>query len=79
MSGALFTGAYPTTNLCRPIRCWTKLDQLAAGDTDLIIFDNVMSLMSLIGGSMKDEEAWLATVPLITMLTGKQLWLDPHG
>jgi hypothetical protein len=51
----------------------------AVGGVDLIVFDNVMSLIS---GSMKDEEAWLATVPLVTMLTGKQigqLWLDHTG
>jgi hypothetical protein len=51
----------------------------AIGSVDLIIFDNVMSL---IAGSMKDEEAWLATVPLVTMLTKRQigqLWLDHTG
>src|SRR4051794_35457030 len=51
----------------------------AIGGVDLIIFDNVMSV---IAGSMKDEEAWLATVPLVTMLSGKQigqLWLDHTG
>lgn len=51
----------------------------AIGGVDLIIFDNVMSLIS---GSMKEEEPWLATVPLVTMLTGRQigqLWLDHTG
>ena len=46
---------------------------------DLIIFDNVMSLIT---GDMKDEIPWTETLPLIATLTDKrigQLWCDHTG
>ncbi len=51
----------------------------AVGGVDLIVFDNVMSL---IAGDMKDEIGWSDTLPLVTTLTGErigQLWLDHTG
>jgi hypothetical protein len=51
----------------------------AIGEIDCIIFDNVMSL---VGGSMKDEEAWQEVLPLITTLTAQgigQLWVHHTG
>ena len=46
---------------------------------DLIIFDNVMSL---IAGDMKDEESWSQTLPLVRSLTRRkigQLWVHHTG
>ncbi len=51
----------------------------AIGGVDLIIFDNVMSLIT---GDMKDEIPWSETLPLVTTLTNRrigQLWLDHTG
>ena len=49
------------------------------GGVDLVIFDNVMSL---IAGDQKDEESWSDTLPLVTALTDwrvGQIWLDHTG
>jgi hypothetical protein len=51
----------------------------AIGGADLIIFDNVMSLIT---GDMKDEVPWTETLPLVAALTDRrigQLWLDHTG
>jgi hypothetical protein len=51
----------------------------AIGDVDVIIFDNVMSL---IAGDMKDEIPWSDVLPLVSRLTDRQigqLWLDHTG
>jgi hypothetical protein len=51
----------------------------AIGGVDLVIFDNVMSLMS---GNQKDEVPWSETLPLVQALTDRrigQLWLDHTG
>jgi hypothetical protein len=51
----------------------------ALGGVDVIFFDNVMSLLT---GNMKDEEAWAATMPLISELSARrigQVWLDHTG
>jgi AAA domain len=51
----------------------------AIGDVDMVIFDNVMSL---IAGDMKDEVPWSETMSLVAMLTDMrigQLWLDHTG
>lgn len=51
----------------------------AIGGVDLIVFDNVMSLIS---GDMKDEVPWTETLPLVATLTDKhigQLWCDHTG
>jgi hypothetical protein len=49
------------------------------GGVDVVIFDNVMSL---IAGDQKDEVPWSETLPLVQSLSGKrigQLWLDHTG
>jgi hypothetical protein len=49
------------------------------GGVDFIIFDNIMSLIS---GSMKEEEAWSETLPWIKSLTKRrigQLWIHHTG
>ncbi len=49
------------------------------GGVDLIELDNVMSLIS---GSMKDEEAWQQTLPFVDSLTRRcigQLWIHHTG
>jgi len=49
------------------------------GALDLVVSDNVMSLVA---GSMKDEEAWQETLPLILILTTQrigQLWVHHTG
>jgi AAA domain len=49
------------------------------GGVDLILFDNVMSL---IAGDMKDEEGWRQTLPLVKSLTQRkigQLWVNHTG
>jgi hypothetical protein len=51
----------------------------AIGRVDLIIFDNVMSLVS---GDQKDEVPWSDTLPLVQAITDRrigQLWLDHTG
>lgn len=51
----------------------------ALGGVDVVIFDNVMSLVV---GSQKDEVVWSETMPLIHSLTGRrigQIWLDDTG
>jgi hypothetical protein len=49
------------------------------GGCDFVIFDNVMSLIS---GSMVDEEAWAQTLPWVKSLTRRgigQLWVHHTG
>lgn len=49
------------------------------GDIDVVVFDNVMSL---IAGDQKDELAWSETLPLVAELTERnigQLWIDHTG
>jgi hypothetical protein len=51
----------------------------AVGGVDLLICDNVMSLIE---GDQKDEVPWSATLPFITTLSQRrigQLWLDHTG
>ena len=51
----------------------------AIGGADLVVFDNVMSL---IAGDQKDEVPWSDTLPLVSALTARrvgQLWLDHTG
>lgn len=51
----------------------------ALGGVDIVIFDNVMSL---IAGDQKDEMPWSDTLPLVQSLTGRhvgQIWLDHTG
>jgi hypothetical protein len=49
------------------------------GGVDLIVFDNVMSLIS---GDMKDEESWRQTLPWLKTLTKRnigQVWIHHTG
>jgi hypothetical protein len=49
------------------------------GGVDLIVFDNVMSL---IGGDMRDEESWRQTLPWLKTLTKRnigQVWIHHTG
>jgi hypothetical protein len=49
------------------------------GDLDLIVFDNVMSLLS---GDHKDEEGWRKIMPWVRSLTRRsigQLWINHTG
>ena len=49
------------------------------GGVDLIIFDNIMSL---IAGDMKDEESWRQTLPWVRSLTRRnvgQIWIHHTG
>lgn len=51
----------------------------AIGDVDVVIFDNVMSLLK---GDQKDEVTWTDTLPLVQALTARrigQIWLDHTG
>ena len=51
----------------------------AVGGVDVLILDNVMSLLE---GIQKEEEAWSGVLPLVQRLTGKrigQVWLDHTG
>ncbi len=51
----------------------------AIGGVDVVIFDNVMSLVS---GDQKDEVPWTETLPLVAGLTSRQIgqvWLDHAG
>lgn len=51
----------------------------ALGGVDVVIFDNVMSLVA---GDQKEEVPWSETLPLISGLTRKQIgqvWLDHTG
>jgi AAA domain len=51
----------------------------ALGGVDLVIFDNVMSLLE---GVQKEEEAWSGALPLVQALTHRsigQVWLDHTG
>lgn len=51
----------------------------AIGGVDLVVFDNVMSLLS---GDQKEEQTWAEAQRLVMQLTAKrigQLWLDHTG
>jgi AAA domain len=51
----------------------------AVGGVDVVIFDNVMSLVA---GDQKGEVPWSETLPLVSALTAKrvgQVWLDHNG
>lgn len=58
---------------------WVQLLIEAIGGVDVVLFDNVMSLVS---GDQKDEEVWTQTTPLVMWLTRQkigQVWLDHTG
>jgi hypothetical protein len=50
----------------------------AIGGVDVVIFDNVMSLLT---GVQRDEETWSAVQPLVQKLSERsigQIWFRPH-
>jgi hypothetical protein len=56
-----------------------KVIEKRIGSVDLVIFDNVMSLLP---GEQKDEESWRLTVPWIQSLTKRrigQIWVHHTG
>jgi len=79
-----FATLFPTLGKMPPLNAEPGLNWLlslihALGGIDLVIFDNVMSL---IAGDQKDEIPWSETLPLVTVLTAKrigQVWLDHTG
>jgi hypothetical protein len=55
------------------------INEYCGGHVDLIIFDNIMSLIK---GEMKDEESWAETLPWIRSLTKRniaQIWVHHTG
>jgi hypothetical protein len=78
-----FAARFPTLGTPAPLntdngREWL-LRLIALVQPDLVILDNVMSL---IAGVMKEEEPWQQTLPLvlgITALSKAQIWLDHTG
>jgi hypothetical protein len=79
-----FAKLFPTLGRMPPLNSEAGLNFLSAliaklGGVDVVIFDNVMSL---IGGDQKDEIPWTETLPLVSSLTSKrigQVWLDHTG
>jgi hypothetical protein len=56
---------------------WKLIDEI--GDVDLVIFDNVMSL---IAGNMAEEGPWAAVMPFVRSLTRRsigQIWIHHTG
>ncbi len=83
-SAEVFAGLFPRLGQLEPLN--TEAGQSfvyalirALGGVDVVIFDNVMSLVS---GDQKDEVPWSETLPLVSGLTRRQIgqvWLDHAG
>jgi hypothetical protein len=79
-----FEKLFPTIGRMPPLNTeqgmnWTLAFIAALGGVDVVIFDNVMSL---IAGDQKDEVPWSDTLPLVQRLTAKrigQIWIDHTG
>jgi hypothetical protein len=79
-----FAARFPTIGRMPPLnteagRKWLLALIGALGGVDVVIFDNVMSL---IAGDQKDEVPWSETTPLVSTLTAMhiaQVWLDHTG
>lgn len=79
-----FAAKYPTVGKMAPLNTEEGKSWLLAlieeiGGVDVVICDNVMSL---IAGDQKDEVAWSGTLDLVQTLTSKrigQIWLDHTG
>lgn len=79
-----FAKRFPSLGTMPPLNTeagqnWTLalLDDL--GGADVVVFDNVMSLLQ---GVQKEEEAWAGVLPLVQTLTARrvgQVWLDHTG
>ena len=82
--GEQIAAAFPALGEMQPLNTeagqnfiLTLIEKL--GGVDVVIFDNVMSL---IAGDQKEEVPWSETLPLISGLTRKQIgqiWLDHTG
>ncbi|HUB48346.1 MAG TPA: AAA family ATPase [Acetobacteraceae bacterium] len=79
-----FAKRFPTIGAMPPLNTeqgmnWTLALIAALGGVDVVIFDNVMSLVA---GDQKDEVPWSDTLPLVQKLTANrvgQIWLDHTG
>ena len=79
-----FAARFPSLGAMPPLNTeaghnWTLALIDALGGVDVVIFDNVMSLLQ---GVQKEEEAWAGALPLVQALTGRrigQVWLDHTG
>lgn len=79
-----FAARFPTVGRMQPLnteegKSWLLALIDAVGPIDVVIFDNVMSLIS---GDQKDEVAWSGTLDLVQSLSTKrigQVWLDHTG
>jgi hypothetical protein len=79
-----FSNLYPSLGQFAPLN--TEAGQRflhglidAVGGVDVVIFDNVMSLIE---GDQKDEMPWSNALPLVSSLTSQrigQIWLDHTG
>jgi AAA domain len=78
------TKEFPDLGPMPPLNCeaghnWVMRLVSWIGGVDVIILDNVMSL---IAGDQKDEIPWTETMPLVMRLSGQkiaQIWLDHAG
>lgn len=79
-----FAARFPSLGTMPPLNSegghnWTLALIAALGGVDVVIFDNVMSLLR---GVQKEEEAWANVLPLAQSLTAQrigQVWLDHTG
>jgi len=79
-----FAERFPTLGPMPPLNTepgtnWTLALIAALGGVDMVIFDNVMSLLV---GIQKEEEAWAGALRLVQRLTAKrigQIWIDHTG
>jgi putative DNA primase/helicase len=79
-----FAMMFPTLGRFAPLNTKEGKDFIlelikAIGGVDVVIFDNVMSLIS---GDQKDEVPWTETLPLVSELTSMrigQIWADHTG
>lgn len=80
----VFAAKYPILGRMEPLnteagRAWVIGLIEAIGGVDVVIFDNVMSLLA---GDQKDEVAWSGALELVQALTARrigQVWLDHTG
>lgn len=79
-----FAKMFPHIGMFEPLNTpqglqWLQRLIKALGGVDVILFDNVMSLIS---GDQKDEISWTGTLPLVQWLTSQQIgqvWADHTG
>ncbi len=84
VDGEAFAAEFPGIGINPPLNTvagheWLKKFLGALGHIDLIVFDNVMSLLD---GVQKEEESWTGALPLVHWLTAQrigQVWLDHTG